>query len=364
MRRQPAESMGVSWTILVFSCIICFDLGQVAEPQMALNALLRQAAEATSLQARKRAVGEVLRLTRLRPALNVLPRLDPNTTYEEFMTLRQQLPAKELTIFEDKIELRRNLLRPLGVEHTPDFYMSNDDPNILQHIRGLGSYVVKPSHMTESEHVAVVHQGRHVFDIRIDGQPVRLGGTPVDVDLLQQRVLSAWEKSAYDWECQAVTAAKAGVIVEQLVLSTLDPGAPDVGRVEEARCHVVWGRVMAVEWAVGRQGSMVMADQVDRAGRHSMGADGIWAVHLGSDSFRDPDGWAQQVEQVCLPKIISVAERVANGAHVDHLRVDFLVEGPCKKVYVSEVELFPAVPFAPKTMVAIEQRWRYGYGFD
>jgi len=241
--------------------------------------------------------------------------------------------------------------------------MSNTDPNILEHIAGRSHYVVKPTHMTEGEYIAVVHSGRHAFDVREDGKPARLAGEPVDEALLQQRVLDAWNKTAYAWECKAVVAARPGVIVEKLVLATMDPGAPDIERVEEARCHVVWGRTMAVEWAIGRQGSLVLAMQVDRVGRHSMGTDGMWAVHMGANSFADPDGWATLVQKQCLPKIMKTAERVASGARVDHLRVDFLIEGLCDEVYVSELELFPAVPFEPKTMAAIEQRWRYGYGY-
>jgi len=40
------------------------------------------------------------------------------------------------------------------------------------------------------------------------------------------------------------------------------------------------------------------------------------------------------------------------------------VEGNCDQIYVSEVELFPAVPFHAKVMEVIEKRWRYGYGYD
>eukprot|EP00928_Gymnodinium_smaydae_P027010 TRINITY_DN21030_c0_g1_i2.p1 TRINITY_DN21030_c0_g1~~TRINITY_DN21030_c0_g1_i2.p1 ORF type:complete len:833 (-),score=83.78 TRINITY_DN21030_c0_g1_i2:35-2533(-) len=355
---------GIAWSIMVFSCNPCRDLDTAEEPLQALDVFVSQASQAVHVQARLRSVGEVSRLMTMLPGLDVGEYLEAGTTYEELMTLRQQLKAPELALFEDKIQLRRNLLQPLGVQHTPTYYMSNDDPGILSHIAQRKSYVVKPSHMTEGEHVSVVHHGKHVFDVRVDGEVARLAGEPVDEELLQSRVLAAWNKSAYEWECEAVVAARPGVIVERLVLSTLDPGAPDVERVEEARCHVVWGRVMAIEWAVGRQGSFVMTEVVDSSGRRTMSTDGMWAVSLGESYFRDPDGWVEKVTKVCLPKIMEAATRVATGARTDHLRVDLLVNGQCDEVYVSEVELFPAVPFAPIALDSIERRWRYGYGFD
>jgi len=271
------------------------------------------------------------------------------------------MPSPELKIFEDKIQLRRNLLQPLGVSHTPTIYMSNEDPYILEHIEGHATFVVKPTHMTESEHVTVVRDGKHAFDVHLNGKTWHMKGKPVDKELLQQSVLDAWNKTAYPWECQAVIAAKPGVIVEKLVTATLDPGAPDNHRVEEARAHVIWGRTMAVEWTVNRIGSLVMYLETDRLGRHSLATESIWATHLGEAYFVDGPSWARYVQDWCLPRVMEIAERVANGAHVDHLRVDLLVEGVCDNLYVSEVELFPAVPFSPKTMSSIERRWIRGY---
>jgi len=345
----------------VFSCLRCLDLGG-EEPTRTLNALLSQSQEMLMEPGRFRSLGEVVGMANLRPALDVGRHVGPHTTYEELMTLRQGLSSPDLRLFEDKVQLRQGLLQPLGVAHTPTIYMSNTDPNILPHIAGRQDYVVKPTHMTESENVAVVRGGRHFFDIKVGGKPVGVAGEPVNETLLQSRVLAAWSETAFEWECQAVVSARPGVIVEQIVLATMDPGAPDKSRVEEARCHVVWGRTMAVEWAIGRHGSIVIAIEKDRLGRHTIGTESIWAQALGNDAFADPDGWVANVQGKCLSVVMKQAERVAVGARVDHLRVDFLVEGACDRVYVSEVELFPAVPFGPDTMGAIEQRWRYGYG--
>lgn len=278
--------------------------------------------------------------------------------------MRQQLTSPDLAIFEDKIKLRRDLLQALGVEHTPTYYMSNSDLNILPHIEGRPSYVVKPTHMTESEYVFVVHNGKNVVDVRANEQVVRLAGEKANASLIQERISEAWGKTAYPWECKAIVDATPGVIVERPVFATLDPGAPDFERVEEARCHVVWGDVAAIEWVVDRQGSTVVGMQEDRVGRRSMNTDIFWAVTLGKSFFRDPDGWSTRVGYMCMRKVIQQARRVADGARVDHLRVDFLVEGDCDRVYVSEVELFPAVPFSERVMRMIERKWIYGYGVD
>lgn len=359
---ELAASTTVPWAVYVFSCIDCADFGLVEEPLQALSRLLRQAGEVAVVPAQMRSVAEVVRMLRVRPSLNLHGRVDASTTYEEFMTLRQQLDSTDLLNFEDKIRFRVNLLQPLGVAHTPSYYMSNEDPMILEHIVARDSYVVKPTHMSESEHVIVVKDGRYEFDVRIDGEFVRLAGDAVDPHVIQRHLLSAWNKTAYEWECKAVVAASRGILVEKLVLATLDPGAPDVGRVEEARVHVVWGRATAVEWTLGRAGSTVMLLQVDRVGRGSFSTDGVWATSMAKERLKDADGWAQAMFARCLPQILRKAERVADGAHADHLRVDFLVEGNCEAIFVSEAELFPAVPFPPRTMEALERSWRRGYG--
>ena len=66
----------------------------------------------------------------------------------------------------------------------------------------------------------------------------------------------------------------------------------------------------------------------------------------------------------CMFFGVKVAERVADGARADHLRVDLLVKGDCSDLFVSEVELYPAVPFSEEAKQLVAARWRYGYGFD
>ncbi|CAE8707031.1 unnamed protein product, partial [Polarella glacialis] len=304
IRREDVAGMKPVWGPFVAACgQSCIDdILTQPEPHGALAKHLTQAIEFLKLRSTARSFGQVARLARLRPALNVRSQIDSTTSYEEFMTLRQQLSSPDLGIFEDKIRLRRDLLQKIGVAHTPTIYMSNSDPSILEHITGRSDFVVKPTHMTESEYVAVVRDGRHLFDVHVDGVTQRMAGEPVDHQLLQQRMLAAWNKTAYDWECQAVVSARPGVIVEELVLAYMDPTTPEVGRVEEARAHVIWGKVMAVEWAVHRAGSIVFYLTTDYLGIHHFSSESIWAIgnylERANVQFGDGESWADAVKAV------------------------------------------------------------------
>lgn len=347
-----------SWSLVIFK----YPEKQLVEgePFNELEMHLSQLYEAGATGLKMKNLFEVLRLERLWSAVDLRQSIDASTSYEEFMTLRRSLPSLQLSLFEDKIQLRR-WLQSIGVKHTPNIYMSNEDPNILPHLEGHSSFVVKPSHMTESEHIVVVREGRYVFDVYSQGKLQGVQGQLVDKVQLQALVLDAWNESAFSWECQAVLAARPGVIVEHLITARLDTSSSK-RRVEEARVHVVWGRAMALEWAVNRVGSILFFSHIDDVGRWSLTCDSIWATHLGEAVINDPDLWVDMVKNVCMAKVLSLAERVASSAHVDHLRVDIFVEDVCDSLYVSEVELFPAVPFTPKTMQHIERRWKRGYG--
>lgn len=366
---QSEEDHG-AWAVLVFTDVRLLEVGEPNFDDAAgsiLRRLLGQVGEIVGVSGTFRSIPEVARLGALLSDLNIRTQVNQATAYEELMTLRQQLPSSGLQVFEDKFRLRRELLNGIDVAHTPVYHMSNSDPDVLSHIDNLQSYVVKPTHMTESEHVFVIHNGRYHVDVYADKAVLAKAGDVVDTLLIQRKITEAWNKTAYEWECKAVVGARPGVIIERLVLATLDPGAPSHGRIEEARCHVVWGRTLAVEWSINRIGSTVMQVVQDRLGRWSLGTESIWsevgvAGTWGADYLRDPDGWATAVVGKCISKVMFEAQRVASGARVDNLRVDFLVEGDCERIFVSEVELFPAVPFTPSVMWTIEDRWKHGYG--
>ena len=92
----------------------------------------------------------------VRESLNISEYLEPDTTYEELMTLRQRLEHPDNQIFEDKIRLRRELLVAVGVKATPGIHLSNTDFHVMPHLKDRQGFVVKPSHMSESQNVFVV----------------------------------------------------------------------------------------------------------------------------------------------------------------------------------------------------------------
>ncbi|CAE7377523.1 DIP13 [Symbiodinium natans] len=330
------------------------------EPDETLMHLAQLLQEPDEAEIVSRNAIQVIQRIYLREDLDISASVEDTTTYEEFLTLRQKLPPGGLSVFMDKIQFRTELLPSVGVQHTPTLYMSNTDPYFLPYITNVSSFVVKPSHLSESESVVVVQNGTYAFDIQLHGSPLPAAGLPVDKEMLQQHMYEAFNRTAFDWECQAVRAARPGVIVERMITARLD-GASAKERVEEVRFHVVWGRTTVVEWAINRIGSTTMYLDVNDKRWHIFQTDMIWATTLGEAAFDDADAWVEAVQDRCLNRLSRVAERVALGAHVDHIRIDLFVEDKCDKYYVSEVELFPAVPLGTNAMIALERRWRHGY---
>lgn len=176
-------------------------------------------------------------------------------------------------------------------------------------------------------------------------------------EFVQAVVARAWNRSAFAWECQALRRAAPGVIVEELVLAT--PGG-ERPRVLEIRCHVAWARSVACEYASDKTGAFVFARQeVDvRLGW------ALDAVHESATPYTDSMApVSSELMHACLAEAARVAERVAAALRADHLRVDQLVRGECT-LFVSEVELYPAMPFSPHVQELLAERWRYGYGTD
>eukprot|EP00928_Gymnodinium_smaydae_P045507 TRINITY_DN30333_c0_g1_i1.p1 TRINITY_DN30333_c0_g1~~TRINITY_DN30333_c0_g1_i1.p1 ORF type:complete len:554 (-),score=56.55 TRINITY_DN30333_c0_g1_i1:88-1749(-) len=268
--------------------------------------------------------------------LDLSGQVEANTTYEEFMTLRSELHDPSLHLFEDKIRLRRELLPSLGVEATPSILLTNSEPEkVLASIQGRSSYVVKPSHMSESQNVFVVRDGIDLLR-RAWGQPDPVA-TP---ELIQATVGSFMQTTALDWECQALVSVPPGVVVEELVLSTLG-GALSV---DEYKFYTVWGEVVFGESVPFSSGAAMW---IDREGNVFV-----------SRSTCPPHCVAP-----CYKEMVQMAEKVAAGAKTDFLRVDILISGHCEGLYVSEVELYPASEFDPVLRDAISSRWRQGYGF-
>eukprot|EP00931_Biecheleriopsis_adriatica_P118259 TRINITY_DN93704_c0_g1_i1.p1 TRINITY_DN93704_c0_g1~~TRINITY_DN93704_c0_g1_i1.p1 ORF type:complete len:799 (+),score=137.81 TRINITY_DN93704_c0_g1_i1:35-2431(+) len=267
-------------------------------------------------------------------ALDISALVDRSTSYEELLTLRQRLEHPDLGLFEDKIRLRQELLPAAGVLSTPSIHLSNTDFDIARFLHGRRSFVVKPSHMSESQNVFVVQDGINLLQ-RAWGYP-----NPVSsIEDIQAAVNEFTKQTALDWECRALVSSKPGVVVEELVLAQDQQG---MHLVDEYKFYVSWGLVMFGENVPFSSGSVM---EISRSGE-------ILTTKMSCPPF---------CVAPCYSRMVEVAERVAKHARTDYLRVDLLVSGRCEDVFVSEVELFPASDFSQALKDTIAERWRRGY---
>ncbi|CAE7784423.1 unnamed protein product, partial [Symbiodinium pilosum] len=193
---------------------------------------------------------------------------------------------------------------------------------------------VKPSHMSESQNVFVMHNGINLLR-QAWGWP---GQSPIDE--IQAAVYEFSKKTALDWECKALVASKPGVIVEELVLAEVEGGRFTV---DEFKFYTVFGQVAFGEEIFSSAGTVM---EIDRNGQ-------ILTNKMECPPF---------CVRPCYAQMVEIAEKVATYARADFLRVDVLVAGRCDGLYVSEVELFPASDFSPFLKEAVAGRWRAGYG--
>jgi len=176
------------------------------------------------------------------------------------MTLRQGLGHADLSVFVDKIQLRRDLLPSIGVKSTPSYYMSNTDFNLVHHVQRHRDVVVKPSHLTSSRSVYVI-RNRTLF---LNAWNVTDVGRRVSAQEVQYAVNVFRRVVANASDGHALHAAPPGVIVEELILGihrncpvedlTVQLSSPecfDQWVVFEFKCFTVWGEVVFVQVALG-----------------------------------------------------------------------------------------------------------------
>lgn len=272
----------------------------------------------------------------VRPSLDISEYIDHSTSYEELLTIRQRLEHPDLAIFEDKIRLRRELLPAAGVDATPSIHLSNTDTDLTKHLQGRLAYVVKPSHMSESQNVFVVANG-----VNLLRQAWGFPEPTASIEEIQAAVNTFMNKTALQWECKALLSVPPGVIVEELVLAQDTTGKL---RVDEYKFFTVWGRVILSENVPFSSGAVM---EIDRNGS-------ILTSKASCPPF---------CVSPCYHRMVEIAEKVAVFAQTDFLRVDLLVEGKCDALYVSEVELFPASDFSPDLKVEVARHWVKGYGY-
>ena len=66
----------------------------------------------------------------------------------------------------------------------------------------------------------------------------------------------------------------------------------------------------------------------------------------------------------CLHKIVDLAETVVVQGGYDFMRVDVLIQGYCKSLFVNELSFFPTQPFATGHLDNLAALWRHGYGYS
>lgn len=270
------------------------------------------------------------------PALDLSASVTANTTYEEFLTIRSRIQHPSLHLFEDKIRLRQELLPSLGVKATPSILLTNTEPErVLESIQGKQAFVVKPSHMSESQNVFVVRDGINILQ-KAWGHPA----PQVTPEEIQRAVLDFMHTSALDWECSALVSVPPGVVVEELIMSTTGGSL----MVDEYKFYVVWGVVVFGESVPFSSGTVSWID-----------VQGNILLSRGS--------CPPYCVAPCYKQMVEIAERVARGAKTDFLRVDILIDGQCDGLYISELELFPASEFDFALRLEVASRWRRGYGF-
>lgn len=271
------------------------------------------------------------------PALDLSGLITANTTYEEFLTIRSKIQHPSLHLFEDKIRLRKELLPSIGVVATPSILLTNTEPErVLESIRGKQAYVVKPSHMSESQNVFVVRDGINILQ-QAWGHPA----PQVKPEDIQRAVLDFMRTSALDWECSALVSVPPGVVVEELIMSTTGGSL----MVDEYKFYVVWGVVVFGESVPFSSGTVSWID--------------VMGNILQSRGSCPPYCVAP-----CYKRMVEIAERVARSAKTDFLRVDILIDGHCDGLFISELELFPASEFDFFLRHEVASRWRRGYGFQ
>eukprot|EP00927_Polykrikos_kofoidii_P035470 TRINITY_DN30022_c0_g1_i1.p1 TRINITY_DN30022_c0_g1~~TRINITY_DN30022_c0_g1_i1.p1 ORF type:complete len:1222 (+),score=154.78 TRINITY_DN30022_c0_g1_i1:212-3667(+) len=142
--------------------------------------------------------------------------------------------------------------------------------------------------------------------------------------------------------------------------------SPESHIIVEVKSTVVWGEVLVMEWVLSELpmafGSLLFTKNGTNG--HFTRTATSWqggvkeAFGLSSLDFPLP----RQLYDKCFERIVDIAERVGNQGHFDFIRVDVLIEGFCRDVYVSELSFFPSQKSNEEAMVHIEQRWKYGYG--
>lgn len=237
-------------------------------------------------------------------------------------------------------------------------------PDIRPYLEGRSNFVLKPTQLYGSRFVVVVIEGVAVFGVRTEDANVSRAhvGERLSVDYVQELVLRSWNASRrHAWDTQAAFAIRPGILIEEPIWSATESQEDNnlfgPVRVDELACTVVWGRTLVIEWRVNTYGSLLY--ELRREGDSLR-----WEMVNRWAATHPPDPLPEQAMFMCLNSTAAIAERVADCARFDLIRVDILLSLDRREMFVSEVSAWPGTPYPSEQRATIEQRWRYGYGYN
>jgi len=289
------------------------------------------------------------------------PGVHPGMDLFDLMRQREDSEAAGLHRYSDKVRFKTRLMRE-GIPVPKIFHMSNESPDVLELLKGLGTsrFVAKPTHLAATSFVYVMRDGVNLVN-----------GRSTSLDEVEEGLRASWEdRHVDDW---ATESTPPGVIVEELVEPPERDGQQG-STPDELKCQTFFGEMFYCEWVfvrnmtTGRDGAQHFLGahlHGDRA-RPTMshGAFGIPNFESKGYIFKDRScfGCTERVPLAAEEwlRLVEIVERVAAGT--DHIRIDVFVT-PGGKPVVNEANIsFLKISKLPSNLVEeMRRRWLEGY---
>jgi len=195
-----------------------------------------------------------------------------------------------------------------------------------------GGFVVRPTHLTQSRFVFITVPGERKKFSEVDWQDKIRG--------LQRSLELSWhEARRAPGDTREAHSLTAGFLVDQLIISRGKPKEVDKLRTDEVKCMTAWGRVVAVEWNVHQFRAFLGACYFIRKGSLRQVFEHEYCTSRMAEWHETE--LTQTFTDLCLPKIVELAETVVVQGGYDFMRVDVLIQGYCKSLFVNELSFFP-----------------------
>lgn len=303
-----------------------------------------------------RSADQVSRLASLDPAFDLRGMNDRRMSYAELMTLRHQhrlwdplSKGPTLHLIEDKLLLRTATAQKIPAAKFSPFYVltRNSSMRLWPHLRGKGAFVARPTHLTQSRYVlfGMPRKGRDLVSY-------------TQVLEIEKMLRPAWnELPRAVGDTREARQLSPGLLVDRLISSSGQLEVRSGLRTDEVKCMTAWGRVVAAEWLLHEhlayQGSVFMTRTGNLKKKWEMLPEPKDLILAGQIS--------NAFISYCLPLIVRLAETIAVQGGYDFIRVDVLIEGYCKELFVNELSFFPTQRFSTLATESIGAAWTHGY---